>query len=102
MDTNKIINLLEQEWDEPNGFFWKARTRLFDPKGLERVLAILESVEIKDNTHINRRLVSLLWFMPISLEWQKKSFQKAGLDIRDLEKSIHQIINLLYEILGIP
>lgn len=102
MNTQTAIEQLNREWEPQNGFLGKVRYRTFDPDGLDRLIQTLEAIDIEEGKSLDRRLVSLLWFMPIFLEWQKPSFEEAGIDIKTLDSAINRIMPLLYKILGIP
>lgn len=102
MDTQTAIDRLNREWEPEDGFLGKVRYQNFDPEGLERLIQTLESIDVQDQSHLDRRLVSLLWFIPIFLEWQKPGFRKAGKDAKRLDAAINRIMPLLYEILGVP
>lgn len=102
MNTQTAIEKLNREWEPQSGFLGKVRYRTFDPEGLERLIQTLESIDIEEEKYLDRRLVSLLWFIPIFLEWQKPSFKEAGKDTQTLESAINKIMPLLYKILGVP
>lgn len=106
MDKQKAVELLGQEWDIENGFLGKIRYREFDPEGLDRLLNLLEIVqnddEELDEELIDRTLVSIIWFIPLFLEWQKQSFIAAGKDIAPLQSAINRIMPIMYNILGLP
>ena len=102
MDKQKIIELLGQEWEIEHGFLGKIRHREFDPEGLERLLNLLEIVQNDGEELIDRNLISLIWFIPLFLEWQKPSFVAAGKDIAPLQSAINKIMPIMYKILGLP
>jgi hypothetical protein len=102
MDTTKVIALLEEEWEPEKGALWKLRNREIDKEGVERLINLLRSIDVKDAEVIDRRLVSLIWFMPLVMEWQKPHFQQSEQLIRILDKFINQIVNELFRILGSP
>ena len=102
MDTQTAIEQLNREWESQNGFLGKARYRTFDSDGLDRLIQTLESIDVEDKDYLDRRLVSLLWFIPIFLEWQKPSFREVEKETQSLDSAINRIMPLLYKILGIP
>lgn len=102
MDTEKVIELLKKEWDIDDGFLGSIRYRRFRQDRLERLLGILNAIIIEDNNCLQRELVTLLWFMPLFLEWQKQGFQEAGMETEMLDSAVNHIVNELYRILGVP
>jgi hypothetical protein len=64
--------MLETEWQTPGGFLGKARKGIFAPQQGTGFTSKLESIKLPQDTPIGRRLVSLLWYMPLFLGWQKK------------------------------
>lgn len=101
MIEQTAIKALTEEWSE-DGFLGKVRYLEFDETGFERLVSTLEKVSLESETQLDKRLVSLLWFIPLFLEWQKPNFEKAGKDVQQLEQASNRIIPLLYEILGVP
>lgn len=102
MVAEKIIIDLEKEWDLSSGFFGRLRTGLFDPDGFERLIKILESVDLQHEETINRRLVSLTWYIPIFMTWQRDRIIENGYDARSLELAINRVHAVLERLLGIP
>ena len=102
MDISLVVSRLEREWDFESGFFGLLRRGEFDRTSLQRLLAILEGINFKDDGVINRRLVSLLWFMPLFMEWQKERVQEQGCDMVTFEKATNQVHNHVERLLGLP
>jgi hypothetical protein len=51
---------------------------------------------------INRRIVSLLWYMPLFMAWQKDRVQEAGGDAAGLERAANEVQSIVERVLGIP
>ena len=102
MDTASTIAGLEREWDFDSGFFGGLRRGEFDTASLNRLIETLELIDLQDGVTVNRRVVSLLWYMPIFMGWQTERVQESGGDIVGLDKAINRIQTLLEGILGIP
>ena len=102
MEMQSVIAQLEQEWEQPGGFLGNLRMGIFDPAGFERLAKILESVEIGDTGTIDRRFVSLTWYIPIFMGWQRERLQEKGGDVRELEIATNRILGELERILGVP
>lgn len=102
MDTIESIRLLEVEWEQPNGFLGGLRNGRFDPVKFERFEQLLRSIDRHQGEVINRRLVSLLWYVPTFMSWQRPRVEEEGGIIEELDSAITKTENLLEEILGVP
>jgi hypothetical protein len=102
MDTNSVIANLEREWDFDTGFFGRLRQGWFDRGSLSRLIRVLEVIDLRDNSTVSRRVVSLLWYMPLFMVWQRERVQEAGADGPELDKATNQVQQLVEQILGIP
>ena len=102
MDRETLIALLEQEWDQFEGFLGQLRGRVFDEVGYKRFLQLLQSIDFDAQNAIDKRVVSLLWFIPTFMMWQGQSLEKAGFDNMEFNNATDKIINELYRILGVP
>lgn len=69
MSDAELVRLLEAEYDTETGFVGLLRSGKFDEMALDRLLSVLRQVEPRGIT-IDRRLVSLLWWIPWVIEWQ--------------------------------
>ncbi len=74
----------------------------FDPEGLRRLEALLKSIDLEDSPTIDRRLVSLLWYIPLFMIWQKERFNKRGEVPPSLGRGIGEVEAALETILGVP
>lgn len=101
MKTDKIINDLENEWDIPNGFLGSLRSGIFQVERAESFIKLIKSIEINRET-INRRLVSLIWFIPLFMSWQEDRVLEKGGNVKQLRKVMNEITSILQEKLGVP
>jgi hypothetical protein len=102
MDTNEIISKLESEWEAPDGLFYQLRYKgIFDVEKHEKYVKLLRSIEI-NGEQINRRLVSLLWILPLFLSWQKERVLAQKGDVRLFQNAINEIVSIVTEKLGVP
>jgi hypothetical protein len=99
--TQGLIKQLEDVWKVDSGIFWKLRQGKFDKDLYNEFLVLLKSISFEDNELISRRAVSLLWYIPLFMEWQKERVQN---NISPEEYSILKtnIQNELERILGTP
>jgi hypothetical protein len=102
MEQYSIIAGLENEWDIQYGFLGQLRQGIYSEESFERLIKLIKELDTPNENVVNRRLVSLLWYIPIVMNWQKERFIKNNIPFDKLEKSINQIINLLENYLGIP
>ncbi len=102
MDTQQAVTLLMDEWKRPTGFLGGLKPGHFDSEGLQRLIVVLDSIISDEKSQIDRKLVSLLWFIPIYLEWQKPRFAEQGEDVQEIQDAINRVMPRLYEILGVP
>jgi hypothetical protein len=100
--SDDLIAALEHEWDLGEGFLGKLREGTFDPAGLERLMRLLDGIDIGDAPEVNRRLVSLLWFMPLFMEWQRERADKHGVDPQALVHAIDRVQTAMWKLLGCP
>lgn len=99
---SSFISELERMWDV-DGFFYQLRQGVFDPEGYERLRSLLAELQLDDqNESIHRRLVALLWFIPLFMSWQRDRIVEAGSDVSRYEEAFDTILNHLYRILGVP
>ena len=102
MSRSDFIASIEAEWSLDSGFLWKVRQGHFDSAGFERTRKILESMTIDESANLPRRLVSLLWYMPLFLSWQTERVREAGGDTESYAQAVTSITNEIERILGTP
>ena len=102
MDNASVIANLEREWEFESGFFGRLRRGEFDRASLNRLIRTLDLIDPQGDTVVNRRVVSLLWYMPIVMGWQVDRVQESGGDIAELDKAITQVQYSVERILGVP
>ncbi len=97
----ELVEKLDLEYDRSEGFLGLLRTGVFDPQGASRLLGLLSSLELGDGP-VDRRLVQLLWYMPIFLQWQKERFEFSGGDVEAVESTLSEVVSILEGVLGVP
>lgn len=98
MTTEQIIEKLEEYWDL-GGFLYQIRHGNFQPEAGSDFLTFLHEIKISEDALVPKRLLSLLWYLPIFLEWQSEHVTKNG---NDYEQFITETCNILEQVLGIP
>jgi len=102
MNINDFINAIETEWEPDSGFFWKVRQGDFDRQGYTRTLSKLQAMTIDANRDLPRRLVSVLWYIPLFMSWQVERVREAGGDDKDYQIAITAATNEVERLLGTP
>lgn len=99
--NNEQIEQLDLSWDIDEGFFGNLRQGKFDNGLFTNFMSLLKSISFEEDELIPRRVVSLLWYIPLFMEWQKE--RVAGtISLDDYNNKKTQIENELERILGIP
>jgi hypothetical protein len=101
-DSQEHIDALEAEYDRDTGFLGRLRRGEFDPKGLERLDALVRSIYLGDGPLIQRRLVALLWMIPSIMSWQIERVAERGGDVEALRQGVDRVESAVQGVLGIP
>jgi hypothetical protein len=91
MNDGELAALLEAEFDLETGFVGQLRERKFVPLAQERFLDLIESIDLGANEQLNRRIVSLLWMLPLILRWRVDDFRSIGRDVTGLERVVDRV-----------
>jgi len=102
VNLETTIENLEREWDLESGFIGLLRGGTFDKAALARFVSVLEQIELPTERVIDRRLVSLLWLVPLMMEWQIQRFSERGTPPPELVQGQNQIQSLIWTVLGTP
>ena len=96
-----LVDQLDGEWDT-EGFLGQLRTGTFVPEHAARFLAVLRGIEIPDEAMVPKRALSLLWYLPSFLAWQRERVAEQGGDIVAFDRFVTEVHNTLEEVLGVP
>lgn len=99
-DAKQLISDLEAEYDLDDGFLGLLRGGHFDTRARDRFLHLLESVDLGSSEVVDKRLVSLLWYVPLFLQWQDRRLDEE--ERVQLRQVLDQVTNQLERILGVP
>ena len=102
METKILIAELENEWNLDTGFLGKLRVGTFDSDGFEQLLEKLGSLQLSNEKMIDRRLVSLIWYIPLFMLWQQERFFDQKPDYHNIDQAISQITSIIESVLGTP
>lgn len=101
MIFEQIIEQLENEWDR-DGFLGRLRQGKFDPVEGDKFLEFLEQINLSEVNSVPKRFLSLIWYLPIFLTWQRDRVSDVSSNIEEYEKFITNVHNSLEESLGTP
>lgn len=102
MDISFITSQLDKEWDD-GGFLQLLRVGRFDEEEYQRFLVILEQIDFEEEVStLPRRIVALLWFVPLFMSWQEERLEGNGNNMKQYNNAFHTILNHVYRILGLP
>jgi hypothetical protein len=95
------VDQLDAEWDD-GGFLGKLRRGIFDADDAARFLKFLRGIEIPDGAMVPKRAVSLFWYLPSFLLWQRERVAERGGNLETFDRFITDVHNALESVLGIP
>ncbi|MDB5033811.1 MAG: hypothetical protein JWQ98_1052 [Chlorobi bacterium] len=99
MSQEEMIDTIGAEYEIPNGSLYKLRQGEYDQEGLERLLAKLRMIHLTGDM-IRRDLVSVLWYLPLFISYQRERVEENGYDMKFFDRMEVEVTNLLEEILG--
>ncbi|HBJ33563.1 MAG TPA: hypothetical protein DDZ51_02145 [Planctomycetaceae bacterium] len=102
MNLEELIQNLESHWNT-GGFLDAVRRGEFDANSGHSFVALLRGIAISEHELIPKRLLSLLWYLPLFLEWQKERIAEANSsNTVSYEDFVTEVQNVLEEVLGVP
>jgi hypothetical protein len=102
MTLENFIASIEVEWAPDTGFFWNIRQGSFRKEEFDRVLAKFAAVPSFSEKPIPGRLVSVVWYVPIFMEWQANRVRERGGDLPAYTTAMTKLTNEVERILGVP
>ncbi len=97
---DEILRSVGSEWELEQGFFWKLRQGIYEADSFRRCIAKLAAIPTLSDRVFSTRLVSLLWYIPLFMEWQR-----ARIAIHDLDqynRATGVMLSEIERILGVP
>jgi hypothetical protein len=99
-DAKQLISDLEAEYDQDEGFLGLLRAGHFDSLARDRFFRLLQSIDLGAHASIDRRVVALLWYVPLFMQWQER---RLDTDEREaLQAAANRVTSQLERILGVP
>lgn len=99
-DATKLIPDLEAEYDQDEGFLGLLRAGHFDSLARDRFFRLLQSIDPGTSGSIDRRVVALLWYVPMFMEWQERRLDADEQEA--LRAAANRVTSELERILGMP
>ncbi|WP_371479166.1 hypothetical protein [Kitasatospora sp. NBC_00315] len=97
----ELLELLDAAWDDESGFLGKLRSGQFDLDAGEAYVALLSQIP-QPGEMIDSRLVKLIWFAPMFIEWQMERAARGADEARQLTRIATQVHETVAGILGTP
>jgi len=98
--AKQLVSDLEAEYDQEEGFLGLLRTGHFDSLARDRFLRLLQSIDLGTGGSIDRRVVALLWYVPLFMQWQERRLDAD--ERKALQAAANRVTSELERILGVP
>jgi hypothetical protein len=98
---DELIQKLEATWDK-GGLFDHLRAGLFNQSEAADFTLLLRSIRIDGEEMVPTRFLSLIWYIPSFLDWQRTRVAEKGGDVEGYAHFITEVINILEEVIGVP
>lgn len=102
MTYEREIAALEYEWSPDEGFFWRIRQGQFSPACFEVALKKTMDISVPEDAELPRRLVSILWYIPVFMHWQIDRVRENGGDEVAYQRAIGLMTAEIERVLGVP
>jgi hypothetical protein len=103
MIVNKeSLAVIEATWEPDNGAMWRLRQGQVDVEEIEKLLLLLESIEVAEDDLLPRRFVSFVWYLPIFFEWQRERVAERDGDLKAFQVLSNKVAAVVQRILGVP
>ncbi|HET6383905.1 MAG TPA: hypothetical protein VFJ58_10980 [Armatimonadota bacterium] len=99
-DASELIKKLEYEYDQGEGFLGLLRSGRFSAPAAARFRRLLQAVDPGDEGVIDRRVVALLWYVPLIMQWQEPRLSRP--DAESMRRTLEWVTAELERILGVP
>jgi len=100
---DKLKTALEKAWD--SGFFYNIRYGIFNETQYSELRNMFDESKISigaSDGNIDAQMVSLIWFIPLFIEWQRERLTQNGLSKDKIDEVINYFYNECEKILGLP
>ncbi|MFZ6735853.1 hypothetical protein ACO0LG_28295 [Undibacterium sp. Ji42W] len=101
MNIEQMTEFLEKAWDD-GGVLALIRVGRFDVSEGEAFIHVLKNMHVDDHALLPKRFVSLTWYLPSFLEWQKRRVEEVTGGLASYEIFIVEVCSILEGVLGVP
>ncbi len=101
MEIDQIIEAIENQWDE-EGILGKIRVGEFNSEAGKEFIYLLEKINIDDDSAVPKRLLTILWYLPTFLIWQRERIDEKGANVSEYDHFVTGVHNTLENVLGVP
>lgn len=91
---------LEKAWED--GFFFDLRYGRFNEKAYQQLKYTFDTSAKEDIDVSDKRLISLLWFIPLFISWQTERLEENGVSKSIISDISNYFYNQCEQILGLP
>jgi len=103
MKLDDLLDQIEQAWAVPEGVLYRLRQGEFDKRAMDHLVELLRQLEVDAaSQYLPKRMVRLLWMMPIFVEWQNERVAEQGGSEEDVLKYGNMIYAEIQRLMGIP
>lgn len=96
----QVQEALDAAWSDENGFLVQLRMGNFDSAKADALLTMLKRLDLGGSGPLERRVVSLLWYLPLFMSWQRERVEPKSLS--ELAKVEVLVTNEGERLLGVP
>ncbi|MEO1483651.1 MAG: hypothetical protein AAFU77_16195 [Myxococcota bacterium] len=102
MNQSALVNVLQPEWDRPDGFFSKLRNGDFSASKGTELLELIRQLDLAEEEPLLPDLIRNLWYLPLFCGWQLERVQEEGGATAGLNRFVDELTSILEEKLGVP
>jgi hypothetical protein len=101
MKIDQLIEAIENQWDT-DGVLGKIRTGEFNSEAGKELINLLEQINIDDDSLVHKRLLTILWYLPTFLIWQRERIDEKSKNVSEYDHFVTGVHNTLENVLCVP
>ena len=101
MNAVEFVDWMDLQWAE-GGILSEARDGIFREEDGRTFVERLASVDIADGSLVPKRLLSVLWMLPIFLHWQRDRVAEFSGNLKLYDQFCSRVTNVLGNVVGVP
>ena len=98
--NKNILKQLEYAWSD--GFFFNLRNGTFEEQEYEKLKICFDSLKGTEIDFSNKRVIELLWFIPLFILWQEERLTLKGMPKDKFDEVFNFFYNECEDLLGLP